>query len=74
MTIPPGELLKGEMADVPFIIGMSNLRMRFKGLTPADGLPGDVKDEGTILSLGSFTLTYVPSVLSIPMILKIPHT
>ncbi len=35
-------------------------RVEFQYLTPAHAPQGDVKDEGTIFSLGSFNITYVP--------------
>ena len=59
VTLPPGELsLEAEAADVPFIIGTSIPASSVLGFNRVHGSSGDVKDEGTLFSLGSLNITY----------------
>ena len=59
VTLPPGQLsLKAEAADVPFIIGTSIPASSVRSFDRVHGSSGDVKDEGTLFSLGSLNITY----------------
>ncbi len=63
ISTPPQQLaLQGNLASVPFIIG--GLRpCTSRCLQPLNSTSGDVKDEGTLFSLGSMNITYVMPLL-----------